>query len=167
MNFFLHPVLQLSYSRQFATVHTNSGFGDLHRLLKITIQSVTCPTTSKHHAELIDMKTFTPPIGRMGCLLSCIRTSPVPYQAFASHSCTKLSFPKCISPPERCHWGLWHTSGGLKMFLTDWPLHLFPEVTQCCPSCKSTGKMYTQHFQLPRPSLTLWHACIMFDIADF
>lgn len=125
----VQQLLQPSYSRQFTAVHTHSAFEDLHRLLKITIQSVTCPTTSKHHAELIDMKAFTPPIGRVGCLLSHIWTSPVPNHAFASHSCTKLSFPKCISPPERCHWGLWHTSGGLKMFLTDRPLHLFPEVT--------------------------------------
>lgn len=98
-------------------------------LPKITIQSVTCLTTSKHQAELIDMKTFTAPTGRVGCLLSRVWTSPIPYQAFAPRSHTKLSFPKRISPPERCHWGLWHTSGGLKMFLTDWPLHLFPEVT--------------------------------------
>lgn len=43
-------------------------------------------------------------------------SSPIPYQAFGPHSHTKLSFPKRISPPERCHWGLWRTSGGLKMF---------------------------------------------------
>lgn len=30
----LHPVLQISNSRQFTAVHTHSGFGDLHRLLK-------------------------------------------------------------------------------------------------------------------------------------
>lgn len=78
-----------------------------------------------------------------GCLLSSIWTRPVPYQAFASHSCTKLSFPKCISLPERCHWGLWDISRGLKVFLTDWPLHLFPEVTLFCPLCENTGKKYT------------------------
>lgn len=126
----VQQLLQLSYSRQFTAVHTHSGNGDLWpSSKKITIRSVSCPTTSKHQAELIDVKTFTRPTGRTGCLLSRVWTSPVPHQAFATNSHTKLSFPECTSPPERCHWGLWHTSGGLKMFLTDWPLLLFPEVT--------------------------------------
>lgn len=116
------------------------------------------------------MKTFTAPTGRVGCLLSRVWTSPIPYQAFAPRSHTKLSFPKRISPPERCHWGLWHTSGGLKMFLTDWPLHLFPEVTLVTMLsffCESIGKMHTWHFQLSWPSLALCYACISFDTAHF
>lgn len=101
----------------------------MRRLLEITIQAVTCLTTSKRHAEPTDMKTFTPPIGRMGCLLSGIRTGPVPRQAFASHSSTKLSFPKCISPPWKVSLGIMGYLRRIKMFLTDWPLHLLPGVT--------------------------------------
>lgn len=74
----LHPVLQLSYSRQFTAVHIHSELGDLHHLLKITILSVTCLTTSKHHTELIDIKTFIPPTGRrvVSCLVSGQALSP-------------------------------------------------------------------------------------------
>lgn len=123
----MRPIPQLSHRGWLTAAH--SGFGDLNGFLKIAIQSLTCLMTSKHRDELSDMKTFTPPSGRMGCLLSRIWTSPVPNQAFASHSCMKLSFPKCVSPPERCHWGLLDTSKGLTSFLTNWPLHSFQEVS--------------------------------------
>lgn len=33
--------------------------------------------------------------------MSSVRTSHVPSKAFASHSCSKLSFPKCISAPQK------------------------------------------------------------------
>lgn len=117
---------QLSYSRHFTSVHIHLGFRDLHRPLKITIQCVTSLTTSKHHAELIDMKTLTPPFGRVVRLLSHIWTRPVPYQAFASHSCTKLSFPKCISPPRKVSLGITAYLKGIKNVLDRLAASLIP-----------------------------------------
>lgn len=81
-----------------------------------------------------------------------------------------LSFPKCTSPPERCHWGLWRTSGGLKMFLTDWPLHLFPEVTLVTTLSFMWEHWQNVHMTFPTvtaKSCIVWYACIIFETADF
>lgn len=79
--------VQLSYSRQFTAVPTHPGFEDLCHLPKITIQSVTYPTTSKHQAELMDMKTLTAPIGGAGRLLSRAPSPTKPLGLTHTQSC--------------------------------------------------------------------------------
>lgn len=99
-------------------------------------------TTSKQPAELTDMDTFAPPIGRMGCLLSTLWTSPVPCQAFASHSCTKLSFSKCINPPRKVSLGIIGYLGGLKC---SWQTGCFTysQASLYAVVCESIDKKFT------------------------
>lgn len=102
----------------------------------------TCLTTSKQPAELTDVEPFAPPTGRMGCLLSTLWTSPVPRQAFASHSCTKLSFSKCINPPRKVSLGIIGYLGGLKC---SWQTGCFTysQTSRYAVVCESIDKKFT------------------------
>lgn len=126
---------------------------------------------------MTDTKTLTPPIGGMELAVSCLRAGQASslYQAFVTHCHTKLSFPKHISapphPPREVSLGimayLWRIK---RMFLTDWPLHLFPGVTLITmPSFTPKHlrkKMFARHFQESRPSLALLSARVIFKAGD-
>lgn len=142
--------------------------GDLHRLLKITIPSVTCPTTSKRHAELIDMKTFTPPIGRAGCLLSRIWTSPVPPPSICVSLMHKAVISQMHQPLRKVSLGITAYLKGIKNVLDRLAASLIPRsrsshraVLYARASVKFT------HNISPAPEATSFIVSrLMFDIAD-
>lgn len=152
-------------SSQFILIQ---GLGDLHRLLKITIPSVTCPTTSKRHAELIDMKTFTPPIGRAGCLLSRIWTSPVPPPSICVSLMHKAVISQMHQPLRKVSLGIMAYLKGIKNVLDRLAASLIPRsrsshraVLYARASVKCTHNIF------PAPEATSFIVSrLMFDIAD-